>query len=90
MLSFKQKLIEYKPEDLVLVMHKGALVVFKLTKVDTIKQTAEAEPYRGVLRKKALEGAGAMHNKFNIPKSAILRKATQEEITKAERENKTR
>ena len=90
MLNFKVKQQEYKSNDLVIVMHKGATnKVFKIRKIDSIAQTAETQLYRGKIKETALYGYAAQ-GKINIPLSAIIRKATQAEIEKAERENKTR
>jgi hypothetical protein len=89
MLQFSKK-EEYKPNDLVIVIHKGAQTVFKLRKVDSIAQTAEAQRYRGKVRDVVIFGSANNKNKIDIPLSAIIRKATQQEITKAELENKTR
>ena len=85
----KQKQIEYKQEDLVIAIHKGVNAVFKIRKIDSIAKVAETQLYRGKTREMILYGY-ASRGKINIPLSAIIRKATQAEITKAERENKTR
>ena len=85
----KQKPIEYKTEDLVIAIHKGAHTVFKIRKIDSITKVAETQLYRGKTREMILYGY-ASRGKIDLPLSAIIRKATQAEITKAERENKTR
>lgn len=85
----KQKPVEYKSGDLVIVNRKGVPTVFKIRKIDSIAQVAESQLHRGEIKESALNGYSAV-GKLSIPLSAIIRKATQAEITKAERENKTR
>lgn len=87
----KQKQIEYKPNDLVIMLQKSIPTVFKIRKIDSIKQEAKANVYRGPMKENSISsGKNALRAITTIPLTAILRKATQEEITKAELENKTR
>lgn len=87
----KQKQIEYKPEDLVIILQKSIPTVFKIRRIDSVKQEAKANVYRGAMKENSISSGGNMLRAVTtIPLSAIIRKATQQEITKAERENKTR
>ena len=85
----KAKKQEYNINDLVIVMDKGVKAVFKIRKIDSLKQVAETQSYRGNIKETSLAGTGTQ-GKIDIPLSAIIRKATQVEITKAEQINKLR
>jgi hypothetical protein len=91
MLKFKVKQEQYKPNDLVIILQKSIPTVFRIRSIDSIKQEAKANIYRGAMKENSISSGGnALRAVITIPISAIIRKATQQEITKAERENKTR
>ncbi len=91
MFSFKVKQEEYKANDLVIILQKGVPAVFKVRSVDSIKQEAKANIYRGAMKENSISSGGnALRALITIPLSGIIRKATKAEITKAELENKTR